>query len=172
MLPNTVTTNSAPATSSAPATNSASAAPGRTLARPAIGLAAVVLFQLLFASVFLGVLHHPAPHHAPVAVVGASPVATVAAREGGGSVRLITEPTVTAARAAIRDGDAYAAIVPGPHAETLLIETAASPGTASVLTKEFTATAAALKVPLRVSDLAPLPPSDPTGSSLYFLVAA
>ena len=34
---------------------------------------AVVLFQLLFASVFLSVLHRPALHHAPVAVVGASP---------------------------------------------------------------------------------------------------
>jgi len=29
------------------------------LTRPAAGLAAVVLFQLLFASVFIGVLHHP-----------------------------------------------------------------------------------------------------------------
>jgi probable F420-dependent oxidoreductase len=44
-----------------------------------------------------------------------------------------------------------------------LIETAASPGTASILTKGLTGAAAALKVPLQVRDLAPLPPSDPTG---------
>jgi hypothetical protein len=52
--------------------------------RPGAGLAAVVLFQLLFASVFLGVLHRPVPHHAPVAVAGASPLASLVARHGGG----------------------------------------------------------------------------------------
>jgi hypothetical protein len=50
------------------------------LVRPGVGLAAVVAFQLLFASVFVGVLHHPVPHHAPVAVAGASPLASLAAR--------------------------------------------------------------------------------------------
>src|ERR1700729_3904636 len=57
-------------------------APARRL-RPAVGLIAVVLFQLLFASVFLGVLHHPALHHAPVAVVGDSPLADAAGRPAG-----------------------------------------------------------------------------------------
>lgn len=74
---------------------------------------AVVLFQLLFASVFLSVLHRPALHHAPVAVVGASPVADAVSRQGGGTIRLVPERTVQAARAAIRDGQAYAAIVAG-----------------------------------------------------------
>lgn len=46
--------------------------PVKGLVRPGAGLAAVVVFQLLFASVFLGVLHRPVPHHAPVAVAGAS----------------------------------------------------------------------------------------------------
>ena len=63
-----------------------------------------------------------------------------------------------------------AAIIVGPHGESLLIQTAASPGTASVLTKEFTSAAAALKTPLRVRDLASLPASDSTGISLFFLV--
>ena len=145
-------------------------APARRL-RPAVGLIAVVLFQLLFASVFLGVLHRPALHHAPVAVVGDSPLADAAGRPAGEAIRLFHEPTAGAARAAVRAGSAYAAIVAGRHGETLLIETAASPGTASLLTKGFTEAAAALKVPLQVHDLAPLPASDPTGSSAYFLVA-
>jgi hypothetical protein len=139
--------------------------------RPAVGLIAVVLFQLLFASVFLGVLHRPALHHAPVAVVGHSPLAGAVGREAGGAIRLFQEPTAGAARAAIRAGSAYAAIVAVGHGETLTIETAASPGTASLLTKGFTEAAAALKVPLQVHDLAPLPVSDPAGSSAYFLVA-
>jgi hypothetical protein len=144
---------------------------GRKLTRTGIALVAVVLFQLLFASVFLGVLHRPALHHAPVAVVGASPVADAVSHQGGGAIRLVPEPTVRAARTAIRDGQAYAAIVAGRPDESLLIQTAASPGTASVLTKGFTQAAAALKVPLVVRDLAPLPASDLAGSSAYFLVA-
>jgi hypothetical protein len=147
------------------------AQPTRKLARPVVALIAVVLFQLLFASVFLSVLHRPALHHAPVAVVGVSPVADAVSRHGDGTIRLVSEPNAQAARAAIRDGQAYAAIVAGPRGESLLIQTAASPGTASILTKGFTQAAAALKVPLAVRDLAPLPASDPTGSSAYFLVA-
>jgi hypothetical protein len=131
----------------------------------------VILFQLLFASVFLGVLHRPALHHAPVAVVGSSPLASAVGRESGGAIRLVPEPTSQAALAAIHDGQAYAAIVAGRHGDSLLIETAASPGTASILTKGLTGAATALKVPLQVRDLAPLPPSDPTGSSAYFLIA-
>jgi len=144
---------------------------GRKLPRAAVALICVVLFQLLFASVFLGVLHHPALHHAPVAVVGASPVANAVSRPSDGAIRLVPEPTARAAQAAIRDGQAYAAIVAGPRGESLLIQTAASPGTASLLTKAFSSAAAALKVPLAVRDLAPLPASDPTGSSAYFLIA-
>ena len=146
--------------------------PARRLARPAAGLAAVVVFQVLFASVFLGVLHHPALHHAPVAVVGTSPLAAVVSRHGGGAIRLVPEPTAPAARAAIRGGQAYAAILAGRHGESLVIETAASPGTAAVLTKGFTTAAAAMKIPLQVRDLAPLPASDPTGVSAFYLIAA
>src|SRR5580704_7881230 len=147
--------------------------PGRVkgLVRPGAGLAAVVVFQLLFASVFLGVLHRPAPHHAPVAVAGASPLASLVARHGGGMIRLTGVPDAAAARAAVRDGRVNAAVAAGPHGETLLIQTAASPGTAAALTKAFTQAAAALKVPLAVRDLAPLPASDPTGASAFFLIA-
>jgi hypothetical protein len=146
--------------------------PVRRLTRPAVGLAAVVLFQLLFASVFIGVLHHPQPHRAPVAVVGRSPLAVLVSSHGGGTVRLVAEPTAGAARAAIRGGQVNAAIIAGRHGESLLIQTAASPGTASILTKEFTTAAAALKTPLQVRDLAPLPASDSTGISAFFLVIA
>lgn len=146
--------------------------PVRQLARPAVVLAAVILFQLLFVSAFVGVLHHPALHQAPVAVAGRSPLAQAVSVHGGGTVRLVAEPTPAAARAALTGGQVNAAVIAGPTGERLLIETAASPGTASVLTKEFTTAAAVLKTPLGVTDLAPLPASDSTGSSLYFLVIA
>jgi hypothetical protein len=146
--------------------------PARRLAMATSGLVAVVVFQLLFASVFLGVLHHPTVHHAPVAVVGTSPLGAVVSRHGDGTIRLVSEPTAQAAQAAIRGGHAYAAILAGRHGESLVIETAASPGTATVLTKEFTAAAAAMKIPLQVRDLAPLPASDPNGISAFFLIIA
>jgi hypothetical protein len=146
--------------------------PVRRLARPAVALGGVILFQLLFASVFVGVLHHPVLHHAPVAVAGRSPLAQVVSGHGGGTIRLAAEPDAGAARAALRGGQVNAAVIAGPTGETLLIQTAASPGTASVLTKEFSAAAAALRTPLRVVDLAPLPASDATGTSLFFLVIA
>ena len=93
----------------------------RVLTLPAVGLAAVVLFQLLFASVFIGVLHHPKPHRAPVAVVGRSPLAVMVSSHGGGTVRLVAEPTAGAARAAIRGGEVNAAIIAGRQGESLLI---------------------------------------------------
>jgi hypothetical protein len=142
------------------------------LARPAVGLAAVVLFQLLFASVFVGVLHHPVLHRAPVAVTGRSPLAQVVNNHGGGTIRLVTEPTASAAQAAVRGGQVNAAIIDGRSGESLLILTAGSPGTATVLTKEFTTAAAALKTLLQVRDLAPLPASDSSGTSPFFLVIA
>ena len=142
----------------------------RRLMRPAAGLAAVVLFQLLFASVYAGVLHHPVPHHAPVAVAGRSPLAQVVSSRGGGTIRLVAEPTAGAAAAAIRDGKANAAIIAGRHGEILLIQTAASPGTAADLTKEFTAASAALETPLLIRDLAPLPAADSTGLAAFFLL--
>ena len=146
--------------------------PVKGLVRAGAFLAAVVVFQLLFASVFLGVLHRPVPHHAPVAVAGASPLAGLVARHDGGMVRLTGAPDVGAARAAVRDGRVNAAVAAGPHGQTLLIQTAASPGTAALLTRAFTAAAAALKVPLAVRDLAPLPASDPTGTSAFFMIIA
>ena len=74
----------------------AQAKAGRRLPRAAVALICVVLFQLLFASVFLGVLHRPALHHAPVAVVGVSPVANAVSRPGDGAIRLIPEPASAA----------------------------------------------------------------------------
>jgi hypothetical protein len=146
--------------------------PVKLLVRTGVGLAAVVAFQLLFASVFVGVLHRPVPHQAPVAVAGASPLASLIARHGAGMIRLTDVPDAAAARAAVRDERVNAAVVAGPRGATLLIATAASPGTATVLTKAFTQAAAALKVPLAVHDLAPLPASDPTGTSEFFLIIA
>jgi hypothetical protein len=146
--------------------------PARKLTRPVTILLAVIVFQLLFASVFLGVLHEPAFHHTPVAVTGSPRLAAALARQEHGAIDLLPEPTAAAAQAAIHDGRAYGAIVGGHRGTTLLIASAASPGTASLLTKQLTKDAAVTRTPLLVRDLAPLPASDPTGAAVYFLIVA
>ena len=135
-------------------------------------LLAIIAFQLLFASVFLGVLHQPAFHHTPVAVTGSPRLAAVLARQERGAIDLLPEPSAAAAQAAIHGGRAYGAIMGGRRGTTLLIASAASPGTASLLTRQLTKDAAVTRTPLLVRDLAPLPASDPTGISMYFLIIA
>jgi hypothetical protein len=144
--------------------------PARKLMRPAIGLAAVIGFQLLLASVFLGVLHKPALHNAPVAVVGTARLASEVDHGAAGAIRLVPQPSVAAARAAISQEQAYGAIVSTGTGEELLTASADSPGTANILTQEFTLAAAKAGVPLQVRDLEPLPASDPAGTSAYYLV--
>ena len=75
--------------------------PVRRLARPALAPAGVAVVQVLLASVFAGVPHHPVPHQA-LAVAGRSPLAPVVSGHGGGTVRLAAEPAAGAARAASR----------------------------------------------------------------------
>ena len=113
-------------------------------------LLAVIAFQLLFASVFLGVLHQPAFHHTPVAVTGSPRLAAVLARQERGAIDLLPQPSAAAAQAAIHDGRAYGAIVGGRRGTTLLIASAASPGTASLLTRQLTKDAAVTGTPLLV----------------------
>ena len=144
---------------------------GRGLPRAAVALTCVVLFQLLFASVFLG--RAAPPGAAPRAGRGGR---RLAGGERGQPARRRRDPADPGAdRAGGPGGDPGRAGLRGrrgrPRGESLLIQTAASPGTASLLTKGFAAAAAALKIPLTVRDLAPLPASDPTGGSAYFLIA-
>jgi hypothetical protein len=145
--------------------------PARKLIRPVAALAAVIGFQLLLASVFIGVLHRPALHDAPVAVAGSSRlVSALQAHGADGAIRLVPEADAAAAQAAVRDQQVYAAIVAGPSGDELLTAAARSPGTATILTAGLTQTAAKVHVPLQVRDLEPLPASDPSGISAFFLV--
>jgi hypothetical protein len=145
--------------------------PARKLIRPVAALAAVIGFQLLLASVFIGVLHRAALHDAPVAVAGSSRLVSVLQAHGtDGAIRLVPEPDAAAAQAAVRDQRVYAAIVAGPSGDELLTAAARSAGTATLLTQGLTQTAAKVHVPLQVRDLEPLPASDPSGTSAFFLV--
>ena len=105
-------------------------------------------------------------------MTGSPRLAAVLARQERGAIDLLPQPSAAAAQAAIHDGRAYGAIMGGRRGTTLLIASAASPRTASLLTRQLTKDAAVTGTPLLVRDLAPLPASGPTGVSMYFLIVA
>jgi len=62
--------------------------------------------------------------------------------------------------------------VPGPHAQHLLVAGAVSQALTTAIIKTFTAGAAKAGVPLTVTNIRPLHPSDPQGLSQTFFVVA
>ena len=62
--------------------------------------------------------------------------------------------------------------MPGPHAQHLLVAGAVSQALTTAITKTFTAGAAKAGVPLTVTNIRPLHPSDPEGLSQTFFVVA
>ncbi|MEU7043773.1 ABC transporter permease [Streptomyces varsoviensis] len=68
--------------------------------------------------------------------------------------------------------DAGGVAGPGGGAPELLVATAGSDTTASVVQKVFTPVAAERGAPLKVTDVVPTAPGDPTGQGLFFLLVA
>lgn len=141
-----------------------------------VGLTAVLLVGVLGLELFMigsyvGGLHEPKARDVPVAVVGPDQATgRLAAALGRGDAldpRLV--PDLAAARRAIDEREVYAAIVPGPRGERLLVATAASAAVAELLP-------AALRRAeppgrrLTVEDVKPLPSDDPRGLSPFYLV--
>ncbi|HVC25946.1 MAG TPA: hypothetical protein VND23_09325 [Acidimicrobiales bacterium] len=134
----------------------------------------VLVLELGFIASYVGALHAPTPSGVPVALVGPSAARSAVARglELAGesaAVRVVPEPDVVAARAAVGSGAAYAVFVPGTARDTLLVADAASPFVASALTSIFRGLATASGARLDVVDMAPLPAGDPVGLSAFYL---
>ncbi|MFD3513312.1 hypothetical protein [Streptomyces sp. NPDC058657] len=124
---------------------------------------------------YLGAFHAPEPHQLRVDVVGSGPSAQVLAQtlhdkgEGALDVRTVTDRAQ--ARAQLLDRQVYGAYVPGEKPE-LMVATAGSDTTATVVQKVFTKVAAEQGEPLKVTDVAPVSAGDPTGQGLFFLLVA
>lgn len=125
-------------------------------------LVVALALQFLFAFSYTGALHHPTPHHVPVAVVGAIP--PDAPIRQSAALRLVQKPDARAARAAIADRDVYGAVV--LPSRRLLVATAASPAVAQVLEQAFARSG------LRVQNVRPLAAGDPRGLSIFYAVLA
>ncbi|MFD8543621.1 ABC transporter permease [Streptomyces sp. NPDC059649] len=133
---------------------------------------------------YLGAFAHPAPHHLPVAVVGSSHSAQLLAQsindKSGGDLEARTVPSRSTAVEQLRHQDIFGAYVmkaktqaqPRAAAPELLVATAGSDTSASVVQKIFTPLAARQGAPLKVTDVAPPAEDDPTGQGIFFLLVA
>ncbi len=150
-------------------TSVASVPPSHTAV--AVALVAALLLMVAFAFFYVGAFHDPRPHHVPVAVVGPPAVAAALNRLPG---------TPLAARPASSRRDALSQIddrrVYGAYDATtnrLFVASAANRATAIALERTFELAAAARGAPaVRVTDVKPLPPSDPNGTAGFYAVIA
>ncbi|AEN11139.1 MULTISPECIES: membrane protein [unclassified Streptomyces] len=124
---------------------------------------------------YLGAFHAPEPHDLRVDVVGSGPSAQVLAQtlqdkgDGALSVRTVTDRDTAVDH--LMTQQSYGAYLPGKSPE-LLVATASSDTSATVVQKVFTEVAAGQGAPLDVTDVAPTADGDPTGQGLFFLMVA
>lgn len=124
---------------------------------------------------YLGAFHAPQPHDLRVDVVGSGPSAQVLAQtlqdKGDGALTVRTVPDRATAVDHLRTQASYGAYLPG-NAPELLVATASSDTSATVVEKVFTQVAAGQGDPLKVTDTAPTADGDPTGQGIFFLLVA
>ena len=148
----------------------------RRLIAGLIGALVATVLSLIFVIAFVGGLHNPGPRSVPAGVVGPP---TAASRLGSaldhaipGGFVVTSYPSQTAALQAINSRTIDVALVPGPHAQHLLVAEAVSASLTNQIIKGATEAAARARVPLAVTDVRPLHSSDPDGlSQVYFVIA-
>ncbi|GAA1911880.1 hypothetical protein [Streptantibioticus ferralitis] len=125
---------------------------------------------------YLGAFGDPAPHHLPVAVVGQAPAQRVMAQtlqdKGGAALDVRTVASRSEAVRLLADRQIYGAYAASRTAPELLVASAGSGTNATAAEKVFTPVAAQQGHPLKVTDVAPPAPHDPTGQGLFFLLVA
>ncbi|HEU4423904.1 MAG TPA: hypothetical protein VFR67_15340 [Pilimelia sp.] len=136
--------------------------------QPVAIAAAIVAVQALLVAFFAWPAIRTAPRDLPIVVAGPAPVATVAAdrlaaaRPGAFDITVVAD--AAAADAALRDREAYAAIVAGPDGPSLHLASAASPVVAQLVTQQAQALGGGAPVP--VVDVVPTDSDDPRGAGL------
>ncbi|WP_299529750.1 hypothetical protein [uncultured Streptomyces sp.] len=155
-----------------------STAPGSTAAalRHVLGhLVTPLLMCIGMGLAYLGAFHAPEPHALRVDVVGSGAAAQVLAQslqdETDGALTVRTVADRSTAEENLRTQESWGAYLPGDRPE-LLVVSAASDTTATVVEKVFTEVAAGQGAPLKVSDVAPTAEGDPTGQGIFFLLVA
>ena len=130
-------------------------------------------FVILFCFCYVFAFHSPTAHNVPVAVVGngqtTSALAAGLETQFKGALDVSSMSSLAAAKEDVRSGELAAAYVPGTSTATLYVASAAQYQLATLAKSYFTPVAAAQKVTLNVSDVAPLPASDSFGTSLFYM---
>ncbi|MEU8618236.1 hypothetical protein [Streptomyces sp. NPDC048623] len=127
---------------------------------------------------YLGAFHAPEPHDLRVDIVGTGPQVQVLAQtlhdKGAGALDVRTVPDRPTATTALREQSSSGAYLPGApgHTPELLVASAASDTSAMAVEKVFTEVAATQGRPLKVTDVVPVAPGDPTGQGVFFLLVA
>ncbi|MEU0146644.1 hypothetical protein [Streptomyces sp. NPDC006288] len=124
---------------------------------------------------YLGAFHAPEPHDLGVEVVGSGASAQVLAQSlqdrGDGALSVRTVADRDTAESHLRTQQSYGAYLPGSSPE-LMVASASSDTSATVVQKVFTEVAAEQGSPLRMTDVAPTADGDPTGQGIFFLLVA
>ncbi|MFJ8865873.1 hypothetical protein ACIRD6_08915 [Streptomyces sp. NPDC102473] len=124
---------------------------------------------------YLGAFHAPEPHDLRVDVVGSGASAQVLAQtlqdkgDGALSVRTVADRDIAVNH--LKTQQSYGAYVPGGSPE-LMVATASSDTSATLVQKVFTEVAAGQGSPLQVTDVSPTAGGDPTGQGIFFLLVA
>lgn len=147
------------------------ASPTRSPAVVAIGLALGLVALLAgMLSLFAWPAATATPRQLPVVVAGppaaAGQVGAALEQAQPGAFLVSAVPTRDAAAAAVRDQQAYGALVVGASGAEVLIASARSPVVAQLLSQVGARLASTRQLPLTTTDLVPLPATDPRGAGL------
>jgi hypothetical protein len=137
----------------------------------ALVLLPALVLMLTFAFFYVGAFHEPTPHHVPLAVVGPPTVAAQLNRLPGQPLDARRASSRADALSQINDRKVYGAYEAATN--RLFVASAANRATAVALEQVFDRVAAAQnRPPARVTDVKPLPLSDPNGTAAFYAVIA
>ncbi len=137
----------------------------------ALVLLPALVLMLAFAFFYVGAFHQPTPHQVPIAVVGPPAVAVQLSRLPGDPLDARHASSRADALSQIEDRQVYGAYDRATN--RLFVASAANRVAALALEDTFNRVAAAHGGPaVRVTDVKPLPPTDPFGTSAFYAVVA
>jgi hypothetical protein len=142
----------------------------QALVRGAVTIAAAIVVGLAFVFSYVGGLHQPTFHDVPLAVVG--PLSLVRQLDARGEFSATRVASRQAAIDRIDERKDFGAIIAGPNSTDVLVAPKASLAVANVLRttlgprlRATTGTSS----PVRIIDVKPLPRTDPSGVSPFYL---
>lgn len=137
----------------------------------ALVLLPALVLMLAFAFFYVGAFHEPTPHQVPLAVVGPPAIVGQLNRLPGDPLDARQASSRADALAQIDDRRVYGAYEAATN--RLFVASAANRATAVALEVTFDSVAAAQGRPaVRVTDVKPLPPTDPNGTAAFYGVIA